>query len=804
MGPVVGIDLGTTNTVVGVVRDGQAAALADESGEKLLPSVVSFHPSGNVLVGRGAKERRLIDARNTVYSIKRLIGRAWDSEELRTARTRFPFEMREGPGQAALVVARGETYTLPEISAFVLRKAKSIAEAALGTAVSRAVITVPANFNDLQRAATKVAGKVAGLEVLRILNEPTAAALAYGYGRNTSERLAIYDFGGGTFDVTLLDLSDNVFEVLATAGNTFLGGDDIDLLIAERIAEQFLRRHRYDPRSDGQVFERVRAAAEHIKLRLSHEPSVSLDLKELAHGASGKALDLTFTMSRTDLERIATPIVERTFDVCREALSIARVEAKDFDQVLLVGGSTRIPLVRRRVEEFFNRQALGHISPDEVVAIGAAIQANALSTAERRRVELPAPPRSPSRASLSGEDSRRPPPPLPRRSLPPAGEPPATHPGLQGGTTLPAHAAAPWVVPPPGSVLQPAPPSTREMGARPRAVTGTGLGAPPPPPRGGAFTPPPPQTTPGLGRARARTGTGLGPIERAHEAARAENPPAAAGPPAVVAGATLVSAAEAARHAQALAQEAHLPLVGHLDEPTLKQSRSDLQQNTLPLPEAPSHRFPSSLPPALGGPPRRETRASQPEPWQSTLVMDESALPVPGVPAAPPRSFTPASFAAAPAAASPASWPAPAAEAPVAPPLLLDVTPLTLSVETVSGYCDTIIERNTPVPCERMRPFATATDNQTQVRVRISQGESGRFAENTLLGEIELNGLRPAPRGAVTIAVSFALDSDGILNVSATDVQTGRATSARVRLVGLPDAAQVGAMLHRQQAQAVL
>jgi len=196
--PVVGIDLGTTNTVVAAVRDGQAAALATEQGDVLIPSVVSFHPSGSVLVGPEAKARRKIDAKNTLYSVKRLVGRSWDTDEVRVARQRFPFEMREGPGQSALVVARKETYTLPEISAFVLRKAKAVAEAALGTTVERAVITVPANFNDLQRAATKVAGRVAGLEVMRILNEPTAAALAYGYGKQSSERIAVYDFGGGT------------------------------------------------------------------------------------------------------------------------------------------------------------------------------------------------------------------------------------------------------------------------------------------------------------------------------------------------------------------------------------------------------------------------------------------------------------------------------------------------------------------------------------------------------------------------------------------------------------------------------
>src|SRR6187402_3131586 len=309
--PVVGIDLGTTNTVVAAVRDGQVSALTNEHGDTLIPSVVSFHPSGSVLVGPEAKSRRKIDAKNTIYSVKRLIGRSWDSEEVRVARARFPFEMREGPGQSALVVARKETYTLPEISAFVLRKAKSVAEAALGTSVERAVITVPANFNDLQRAATKVAGRVAGLEVMRILNEPTAAALAYGYGKTSSERLAVYDFGGGTFDVTLLDLADNVFEVLATAGNTFLGGDDIDLAIAERMSELLLTQHRYDVRTDPVIFDRFRLAAEELKQRLSHEEVAEVRVPEVTHGEGGKSIDLVFPMTRGELEVIAGSIVDK-------------------------------------------------------------------------------------------------------------------------------------------------------------------------------------------------------------------------------------------------------------------------------------------------------------------------------------------------------------------------------------------------------------------------------------------------------------------------------------------------------------
>src|SRR5271155_437694 len=239
MSAVVGIDLGTTNTVVACVRDGRVRVLADERGNRLLPSVVSFHPSGDVLVGHAAKTRRLSDAENTIGSIKRLIGRPWDSEEIRLARTRFAFELREGPGQGALVVVRGEAYTLPEISAFVLKRVRQIAEAALGEVVDQAVITVPAHFNELQRASTKVAGRVAGLDVLRILNEPTAAALAYGFGSDRSERVAVYDFGGGTFDCSLLDLTGTLFEVLATAGDTFLGGDDLHTAIADSLCTAF-------------------------------------------------------------------------------------------------------------------------------------------------------------------------------------------------------------------------------------------------------------------------------------------------------------------------------------------------------------------------------------------------------------------------------------------------------------------------------------------------------------------------------------------------------------------------------------
>ncbi len=378
----VGIDLGTSNTVVAHVDDGNARALAEETTrDVLIPSVCAFHPSGAVLVGREAKERRLQDPKNTVFSTKRLIGRAWSSKEVGQARVRLPYELREGKNSSVMVHARGAQYTLPEIGAFVIRKAKAIAEVALKMKVDRAVITCPANFDDLQRGATKLAGQLAGLEVLRVLNEPTAAALAYGYGKEGQERILVYDFGGGTFDVTLLEREGDVFQVRATAGDMYLGGDDVDAAIANRIAEGFARKHFYDPRADKQVFEHVRVAAEKLKVKLASQETATIDLEDVVFGVGGKSLRFEFTMERSELAELADPLVERTFVVCKKVLEQSHATIRDIDQVLLVGGSTLIPRVRERVAEFFQRDAAAGVSPFEAVAVGAAIQAYAMTEA---------------------------------------------------------------------------------------------------------------------------------------------------------------------------------------------------------------------------------------------------------------------------------------------------------------------------------------------------------------------------------------------------------------------------------------
>lgn len=767
---VVGIDLGTTNTVVATVHDGQAVALADRAGHRLLPSVVSFHPNGSVLVGPEAKGRRRIDPRNTVYSVKRLIGRSWSSPEVAAARDRFAFEMREGPGNAALIVARGETYTLPEISAFVLRKAKQVAEQASSGPIERAVITVPANFNDLQRAATKVAGRVAGLDVHRILNEPTAAALAYGFGRGHTERIAVYDFGGGTLDITLLDLAGNVFEVLSTAGNTFLGGDDVDLAIAERMVEVCLKVHRYDPSANREAFEVLRAAAEGLKTRLSTETTAAIEIPEFVPAPGGKLLTFSFGMTRADLDALITPIVDQTFVVCNEALEIARLDPRCFDQILLVGGSTRIPLVRQRVRQYFGREPLAHLNPDEVVAIGAAIQANALAAGQRRHSLVPEPPERLRRETA--------PPILPgvttgRTQL-------ATNPGL--GSTAP--------------LLPPSPnPPALPPDLRPRVLTGSGLG-----PAG----PAPDALAPSPHRIRGAQGPDLDPATVA---------PAL--PLVTAAGLVPTSPVDlpgAARpSAPPLAEEATL-----LDDADLVELEPS---------------------PAVHGP-RRPPLLEIEEEEEDPAEDDEDAPPtdpIPGVAPPPGPVEAPLSVAARARGLAPVSVPAASrgglAAGLTVPslagssialhdgpsvavhssrgrdlrphtsvPLLVDVTPLSLSVETVGGFCDAVVTRNTPVPCERTRVFATAADQQTSVHVRVSQGESSRFTDNTLLGEVELSGLRPAPRGAVKIEVAFVLDTDGILNVHAKDLQTGRAASARVRLVGLPEHEDIDTLAARHAA----
>lgn len=500
-----GIDLGTSYSCVSIIEDGMPIVVPNEWGERTHASVVSFMDDGRVLVGNDAKKQIITNPANTVYSAKRLIGRFFFSEEVRKARSVVPYNIIEGPNNSIRIQIRDQLYSPQEVSAIVLKEMRQIVENHTGQTVTKAVITVPAYFNDNQRQATKDAGKIAGLEVLRIINEPTAAALSYGFGQGYHQRVALYDLGGGTFDISMLDIGDDVFEVISTAGDTYLGGDDFDDRIMNWLADSFQQQQGVDLRQDKFALQKLKEAAEKAKIGLSEHDVVQIHIPLIYTDENGYSVDFSTTLSRAEFNQMVMDLVQRTFKVCDEAIQSAKVTAADVDCVILVGGPTRLPIIRSSVRHYFQKQPMTDVDPDEVVAMGAAIQAHALL---------------------------------------------------------------------------------------------------------------------------------------------------------------------------------------------------DSQQSTY----------------------------------------------------------------------------------------LLDVTPLTLRLGTVGGYTEKIIDKNTPIPIDRTRVFTTAADHQERVRIRIYQGESNLADENELLGQFEFTGFRVAPRGEVSIEVTFEIDTDGIVNVSARDIETGAQASTTISLgSGLSD-----------------
>ncbi|HJX54722.1 MAG TPA: Hsp70 family protein [Polyangia bacterium] len=378
---VVGIDLGTTNSVVATVRAGQVVVVPTSQGGYLHPSVVSFSADGLRYFSVDAVARRILDPKNTVYSAKRLIGLPFRSDEVQRALARLPYELREGNNEQAVFIGPDRTYTIPEVSGLLLGYLRQCAEMFLSDSVSAAVITVPATFNDSQRRATVDAGRIAGVDVLRVLNEPTAAALAYGLGQNMSQRIAVFDFGGGTFDITILRVENDVFEVLGTGGDTFLGGDDMDSALLNILAELFNAEHGVDPRSDQAARSRLLIAAEQVKRHLSDFHEARGDLKNIAVGSSGEPLALRFHIARSVFETAVRGLVGRTIQACQDVLGSAQLLPSQIDEVIMVGGTTRVPLVRAEVEKYFGRPPRTDLNPDEVVAWGAAIQAENLANA---------------------------------------------------------------------------------------------------------------------------------------------------------------------------------------------------------------------------------------------------------------------------------------------------------------------------------------------------------------------------------------------------------------------------------------
>jgi molecular chaperone DnaK len=497
MSKIVGIDLGTTNSVVAIMEGSEPVVIASAEGSRLFPSVVAVNPkSGERLVGQVARRQAITNPDNTIFSVKRLMGRRFSDPEVGKARKVLPYKIIEHSNGDAWVGMGGKEYSPPEISAMILQKIKTDAEAYLGEPITQAVITVPAYFNDSQRQATKDAGRIAGLEVLRIINEPTASALAYGLDKKVDQRIAVYDLGGGTFDISILDVGEGVFQVLSTNGNTFLGGDDFDQRIINWVADEFKKDQGIDLRSDRMALQRLKEAAEKAKIELSTVMQSELNLPFITADASGPK-HLQMTLTRSKLEQLTGDLIEQTIEPCRQALADAKLKTPDVAEVVLVGGMTRMPAVQDAVRKFFGKEPHKGVNPDEVVAVGAAIQA-----------------------------------------------------GVLGGQV------------------------------------------------------------------------------------------------------------------------------------------KDI--------------------------------------------------------------------------------------------LLLDVTPLTLSIETLGGIATPMIERNTTIPTKKMQVFSTAAERQTEVEVRVTQGERPMARDNKLLGDFRLTGIPPAPRGIPQIEVTFDIDADGILHVSARDKATGREQSIKI------------------------
>ena len=378
MGKAIGIDLGTTNCCVAVLEGGAVQIVPNKEGGRTTPSVVGFTDKGESLVGQIAKRQAVTNAANTVYAVKRLIGRKFNSPELQRMRGTCAFELVDSPNGDARVRVQGRSYSPPELSGIVLQRLKAAAEDFLGEPVNDAIITVPAYFDDTQRQATKDAGKIAGLKVERIINEPTAAALAYGLGKPGVERIAVYDLGGGTFDISILEMNEGVFEVLSTSGNTFLGGEDLDERIMNWMAEQFLSDNGIDLRQDRLALQRLKEVAERAKCELSSATETNINLPFIAADASGPK-HFNKTLTRDQFERLVADLVEQTVEPCHKALNDAKLKAADIDKVILVGGQTRSPIVERTVEKIFEKKPSAEINPDEVVAMGAAIQGGVLT-----------------------------------------------------------------------------------------------------------------------------------------------------------------------------------------------------------------------------------------------------------------------------------------------------------------------------------------------------------------------------------------------------------------------------------------
>ncbi len=805
--PIVGIDLGTSNSAVAYADgNGQVQVLADDASFKIHPSVVSFHPNGGVVVGAPAKQRKVIDPANTVFSVKRLIGRRFQSPEVQTAKQRMPYQIKEGGSHMPMIVTRAGEFAVPEISAIILDHMKGIATARLGKEVHRAVVTVPASFNDAQRSATATAGAVAGLTIVRVLNEPTAAALAYGHTKGLKQLIAVYDFGGGTFDVTILKLQDQVYEVLGTAGDSFLGGDDLDERLVDKMVQKFLAENRVDLRSNEVSMMRLRAVAEQTKIELSRRSRAVVRIDEIAYGPNGTPLNLQIEISRDEFVSHVAPIVDRTFPVCDEALALAGIGVDAIDDVLLVGGTTKIPDVREKVTRFFNKQPRVDIAPEEAVAIGAGLQASALDrmlsrkssakiSAVQAAIDFPPDPTNTGEITLGAAGDTQVRRTNPYGARPDTERPPTEYSVKRSGArdeftgdtmTEPVErTTAPQAVPL-ARMTQPGRAQTAPVATvKPMAKTMYGVpeapGAPQEiyelEPSAHTIMPNAPRTT---------APASVPPPPRMTQAVPVVPPPTP--PPPRSTSPRPVTRAPAPTQQQV----AQIPPILPPTAPTLYPTSA---------PSAPTM-FPGARPVAAAGLglvlDALDSEHVGPKPVTSPGVFAPSD---PDTLTRPDPQFRLPTFAdpdlEPSSAGSTAKGFHPPAAAPTqtvraAVPTVLDVTPRGLGIGTVAGFCEELIRRNARLPTEAIKLFTTVRDQQDVVRIVVCQGESRRLDNNTVIGDLKLENLPPRPRGETSIEVTFQLDASGILQVRARDSKTGKEQRASLDLVGNMTDAEVG------------
>ncbi len=687
---IIGIDLGTANSCVAVVQDGRAVVLSDGTN-RTVPSCVAF-ADGQEIVGHAARRQMVTDPRNTVASVKRLMGHPFESPGVETARSRAPYPIVEGEGGSVILEVGGRQLTPVEVSTRVLGCIKEVAAAALGHEVTRAVISVPAHFNDVQRKATKLAAEQAGLEVIRLINEPTAAAFAYGYRKGEDFTLAVYDLGGGTFDITVMTARGDAFEVIATDGNSYLGGDDFDYAVAEWLREEFKEEFGHDLKDDETALLRLKEAAERAKVELSDTAEARLDLPFLTQLPDGSRPNFTRTLTRARITELVMPLVQRTLELCGRCLEEAKVGVAALDEVLLVGGQTRMPVVRDLVKKFFNKEPRRDINPDEAVALGAALYGYSFC-ADSLREEAEDAAEDAFAVAMKGTEVAR----QVVDGIGQLGGQVRNLPELRERLNeLLAEAGDDDAPTPKNAALLKSPEASFDL---------SGQGALP------GLRKTPEDDLPTASALPGRRRAGDADLPQALSDLRGELT-------------DLSKKAQQAIGALAAEVQKEAPAAG--DPDTVARGVEQLSQQ---LSAQVSERL-------EGAREKSEEAAGLLE------QADEHAQ-------------------------------ARRVE-------LIDITSLALGIASVSDLFTVLIEHNSPVPTEKKRVFTTNQENQSEVHIRVRQGRALKASQNQLLGEFVLEGIEPAPRMAPKIEVTFAIDENGILSVSARDQGSDQERSIRV------------------------